>query len=456
MSTTLAHSPFRPGRTREEHAREVRIACMLLCLAHLLGVGLGVSTGQLAAEIYLVNAAAVACCLAGGFYLTPDNAHHVERALLLVNLPILVSVSYNGVSAGALFYYVPAVLHIVYSERYRPARIALIAGYAAGFALSLHHYASGAYVPAARETRALFEYADALFALLLTGFNLRRFRRFNGAARAELAAREAVLEEHGARWREGREALVQKAREIERLAAASSLSIGRERAARAQIEAQGEEVRQFAYAASHDLKEPVRTIRSFVQMTRRRLPPEYELPAESAEFFDYIDGATGGMSALLDRLLLYSRAERVPADVTDVPAERLLLRLGTDARVRVARVPEALAGATLPVALARFEAIAGELIGNALRFSGSETAVTVGLRPATGGGAEFYVADRGVGIPAEYAERVFGLFQRLHGKDAYPGHGVGLALCRRLVDGDESRLRLLAREGGGTEAVLRL
>ena len=67
-----------------------------------------------------------------------------------------------------------------------------------------------------------------------------------------------------------------------------------------------------------------------------------------------------------------------------------------------------------------------------------------------------YVADRGVGIPEEYAERVFGLFQRLHGKDAYPGHGVGLALCRRLLDGRESRLRLLPRDGGGTEAVLRL
>ena len=462
MSITLAHSPLRPGRTREEHAREVRILCALLGVAHALGLGIGALSGGGSVSLYGVGALAIACSLVGGASVTPGNAHHVERLVLLVNLPILVAITYEGVSLGGLFYYVPAVLHVVYSERYRPARVALLVGYVGGFALALHHYGSGAYVPAPRDTRVAFEYFDAFVALLLTGFNLRRFRRFNGVARAELAARETVLEEYGARWREGREALLHKAREIERLAAASSLSIGRERAARAQIEAQAEEMRQFAYAASHDLKEPVRTIRSFVQMTRRRLPGDYALPAESAEFFDHIDAATAGMSALLDRLLLYSRAERVPDEVTEAPVERLLLRLGTDARVRVARVPDALAGATVTVALARFEAIAGELIGNALCFSESETAVDVGLRSGSGSaaggeaGVEFYVADRGIGIARAYEERVFGLFQRLHGRDEYPGHGVGLALCRRLLDGDESRLWLRARDGGGTEAVLRL
>lgn len=426
---------------------------LLVAVAYVFGFTIGVVTGEGKLLTQVLSAAAIAVGVIGAGFVTERNAHAVERALLVVNLPLILLVSLDSVSTGMLMYYPPVILHVVYTERVPLIRYCLLGAYAAAFFVTFAFMSTAAYVPAAPGSKLLFEFAAAFFSILMTGYNLRRFRRFNGTARAELAAREAVLEGHVASMREGRAALERKARDTEGLKRASRESIGREEAARAQIEAQAEEMRQFAYAASHDLKEPVRTIRSFVQMTRRRLPSDYALDAESAEFFDHIDGATAAMATLLDRLLLYSRAERRRTGEGEVTAERLLRAATAQQRVRVVPPPPSLRETRVTAAVDRVDAIVAELVDNALRFSDSE--VEVGLRQGADLAVEVYVADRGVGVPEEYAERVFGLFQRLHGRDEYPGHGIGLALCRRLLGGEPDRLRLEARAGGGTFAVLR-
>ena len=455
MTSTLTHSPFRPGRTREEHAGEVRVISSFVVFAYGLGMTLMLMGEHAHGTLVVLNGLGLLTGLVSAAVVRPSNAHQVERAVLLINLVALVSLSLQGGTVGTFFYYIAAVVHIAYSERARGPRTLLLAAYLLGAGATVVYLASAAYVPAELAYRFRVEYVDATLAIVFICYNLRRFRRYNLRAHDELSARERVLDMHVREWREGREALLRKAREIEQLKAASRLSIERERVARAQIEAQGEEMRQFAYAASHDLKEPVRTIRSFVQMTRRRLPADYALPAESAEFFDHIDASTATMATLLDRLLAYSRAERAPTDPKPTTPTRLFYAVSTRERVRIDPTPEPLTGLGLPVVRERFDAILAELVDNALRFSDSETPVTVGIRECATG-AEVYVRDRGIGIAPEYAERVFGLFQRLHARDAYPGHGIGLALCRRLLGGEDERLRLHPVEGGGTEAVLTL
>lgn len=202
------------------------------------------------------------------------------------------------------------------------------------------------------------------------------------------------------------------------------------------LERSNAELEEFAYIASHDLQTPLRNIASFSQLLERRY--QGQLDQEGREFIDFIVTNATRMSGLIQDLLAYARVSRAEASPPPVDAavvlQQVLADLGpqisaTDGRVEAGPLPWV---ATSPHQLS---SLFTNLIENALKYHhpGRPPEITVTAEPDNGGFWHFRVTDNGIGIAREHWVQIFAIFQRLHTVDSYPGNGVGLALCRRMV-----------------------
>jgi signal transduction histidine kinase len=211
------------------------------------------------------------------------------------------------------------------------------------------------------------------------------------------------------------------------------------------------ELEQFAYVASHDLQEPLRKVASFTQLLQRRYGNQLDDRAD--QYIEFaVDGAKR-MQQLINDLLAFSRVGRVGGEATVVSLRRAvddaLANLAgaldeAHATVRVGELPDVRGE---PALLA---AVFQNLVGNAVKFRGEEppvVRVTAHRHPEAW---EFAVADNGIGIDAAYADRIFVIFQRLHPKDAYAGTGIGLAMCRKIVEYHGGRIWLDTDSRAGT------
>jgi signal transduction histidine kinase len=208
------------------------------------------------------------------------------------------------------------------------------------------------------------------------------------------------------------------------------------------LEVQAEELRrsnteleQFAYVASHDLQEPLRKVASFCQMLERRYKGQLDERADQYIAFA-VDGAKR-MQQLINDLLAFSRVGRVTSDFTDVDLDICLAQV-----LRALDEPIDELGAEVladPMPTVEGEAslltqIFQNLIGNALKFRGTQPPrVRISVR-REGDDWRFRCADNGIGVDEQYAERIFVIFQRLHAKDEYAGTGIGLALCKKIIE----------------------
>lgn len=197
------------------------------------------------------------------------------------------------------------------------------------------------------------------------------------------------------------------------------------------------DLEQFAYVASHDLQEPLRKVISFSQLLQQRYGGQLDERADQYIAFA-VDGARR-MQVLINDLLAFSRVGRLSAELEPVELDRCVHRALDNLSERIAdtgavvEVEEGLP--TVEGELNLLTAVFQNLIGNAIKFRRPEVTpvvrVTVVESPEHW---ELAVADNGIGIEPEYADRVFVIFQRLHTKDAYSGTGIGLALCRRIIE----------------------
>ncbi|KUI32405.1 histidine kinase [Mycobacterium sp. IS-1742] len=221
------------------------------------------------------------------------------------------------------------------------------------------------------------------------------------------------------------------------------------RAAREQLDEQTVELRrsnaeleQFAYVASHDLQEPLRKVASFCQLLEKRYGDQ--LDERGVEYIKYaVDGAKR-MQVLINDLLTFSRVGRLSTAHTDVELDEVLdtalSNLDTaieESGAVVVRpeepLPEVLGDPTLLAMLWQ------NLIGNAVKFRKPDTTPRIVIECERGtddrdGQWLFTVSDNGIGIAEEFSQKVFVIFQRLHGRDAYSGTGIGLALCKKIVE----------------------
>jgi signal transduction histidine kinase len=211
------------------------------------------------------------------------------------------------------------------------------------------------------------------------------------------------------------------------------------------------ELEQFAYVASHDLQEPLRKVASFCQLLQRRYSGRLDERAD--QYIEYaVDGAKR-MQVLINDLLAFSRVgrsaeHRVPVDTGEALGQaRANL---TEARKEAQAVIDA---GDLPVVLAEpalITAVFQNLLSNALKFRGEQPPHVRVTAERDGDFWAFSVTDNGIGIPQEYADRIFVIFQRLHDRAAYSGTGIGLAMCRKIIEYFGGRIWLDTAYTGGS------
>jgi PAS domain S-box-containing protein len=212
-----------------------------------------------------------------------------------------------------------------------------------------------------------------------------------------------------------------------------------------------EELQQFTYAAAHDLREPVRTVRSFTELLE--LEHANELQGNGRQLLSYVSNAARRMEELVDALFQYGQASSDDPQVTDVSPDEVLKVVTGSMRKQIEDNHATVEWNGLPVVRAdrnQIAAVFQNLISNAVKYRGS-TPPHVQILGDDSDPAEwrFCVADNGIGIAPRHQSRVFDIFERLH-PDRYPGAGIGLAICRRVVERHGGRIWVESEEGGGS------
>ena len=192
----------------------------------------------------------------------------------------------------------------------------------------------------------------------------------------------------------------------------------------------------FAYSASHDLQEPIRQIIISAQMVQRHLAST--LDDQTTRHLDAILDAAERMQTLVRDLLTYTQAVRnTDGPVPRIPAASVLNQVLETLRSRIEECDAEVICDDLPevaMHVVHVNQIFQNLIGNALKYCGSRRPRVEISADRENGRVTFSVQDNGIGIETQYGEQIFGLFKRLHGRDEYPGSGVGLAICKRIVE----------------------
>ncbi|MGB9204967.1 MAG: ATP-binding protein [Terriglobales bacterium] len=210
------------------------------------------------------------------------------------------------------------------------------------------------------------------------------------------------------------------------------------------------DLEQFAYAASHDLQEPLRMVSAYTQLLAERYRGKLDENAD--KFLGYAGEGALRMQSLIQDLLAFSRVGRVGTARGHVDCDacmkEVLLSLGPAIQESGAVVTHG----ALPVVWAdrsQIVQVLQNLVGNAIKFHGKEPPVISAQAEKAGGQWLFSVSDNGIGIAPEHAEDIFVVFQRLHTRTEYPGNGIGLAICKKIIEHLGGKIWVEAQAGHG-------
>lgn len=225
------------------------------------------------------------------------------------------------------------------------------------------------------------------------------------------------------------------------------------------------ELEQFAYIASHDLQEPLRKVRAFGDRLNSKFGDL--LPEQGRDYLHRMVNASERMQQLINNLLDYSRVTTKARPFEEVDLNEVLRQVTSDLELQLERTGGRVEGGGLPTIVAdatQMRQLLQNLIGNALKFSKPEEPPVVKVQgrvlPGSAGGegavCELTVEDNGIGFEPKHAERIFGVFQRLHGRDTYEGTGMGLAICRKITERHRGTITAGSRPGEGARFTVRL
>jgi signal transduction histidine kinase len=211
------------------------------------------------------------------------------------------------------------------------------------------------------------------------------------------------------------------------------------------------ELQQFAYVASHDLQEPLRMVASFTQLLAKRYAEQ--LDNDARDFINYaVDGATR-MQTLISDLLNYSRVGTQGKPLIPTDSEEVLKNVLESIKYAIEESGAVISHDPLPRVLAdplQLGQLFQNLLTNAIKFRGESPPHIRISTERKGDDWKISVRDNGIGIAQEHADRIFVIFQRLHTKTEYPGTGIGLAICKKIVERHGGRIWIEPSPGGGT------
>lgn len=217
-----------------------------------------------------------------------------------------------------------------------------------------------------------------------------------------------------------------------------------------ELKRSNEDLEQFAYVASHDLQQPLRMVTGFTQLLQKRLGDR--LDEESREFIGFAVEGASRMQRLINDLLAYSRVTTKGKEPTETSSQMAFDLAVRDLKMMIEETQAQVTADSLPVVKAdptQLRQLFQNLLGNALKFRRGNPRIHVGAELDRGAWL-FRVQDNGIGIEKRHLERIFQIFQRLHTQEAYPGTGIGLAICKQIVQRHGGKIWIESEVGVGS------
>ena len=218
------------------------------------------------------------------------------------------------------------------------------------------------------------------------------------------------------------------------------------------LERSNKELEQFAYVASHDLQEPLRKISSFTELFVRRFPDLVD--EKGRKYISYILDGARRMRKLIQDLLMYSRAGRTNVDLQDVNFDEIIGKIKLDLSKLIKSNHAELIIHSLPVVKVNptgIYQVFQNLIRNAIKFNQTDRPQVIISAKREKGKWLFCVEDNGIGIEPEYQDRIFVIFQRLHTREEYTGTGIGLSVCKKIIEQQGGHIWIESKAGEGTK-----